>query len=247
VNYFGNVWSWLTDPANWQGQDGVPHRMLQHIQISVVCLVVAVLIAVPIGLVLGHFRRGGFVAVNVANLGRAIPALSILLIAVLIFGIGSPPRVLTTIGVVSYPAFLALVALAIPPVLTNTYVGVAEIDADVRDAARGMGMNNRQVLARVELPLAGPVIMAGIQTSAVAVIATATLLAYPGGGGLGRFIIDGYAISYTDPRVFAGALFVALLAIVFELVLGGLERLLVPRALRRAAPVVPDERVRMAA
>jgi osmoprotectant transport system permease protein len=243
VNYFSDVFDWLTDSANWQGQDGIPHRMLQHLQISLVSLVFAALIAVPIGLVLGHFRRGGFVAINVANLGRAVPALAILLMAVLAFGIADPPPYLTSIGVVSIPAFLALVALAIPPMLTNAYVGVTEVDPEVRDAARGMGMNGGQVLRQVELPLSAPLVMAGIRTSAVAVIATATLLAYVGGGGLGRFIIDGAAISYRDPRVFVGALFVALLSVAAEVALGVVERFVVPRAARHAAPTAPDVRV----
>jgi osmoprotectant transport system permease protein len=241
VNYFADVVDWLTDSANWQGQDGVPHRMLQHLQISLVSLLAALLVAVPIGLVLGHFRRGGFFAINVANLGRAIPAIAILLIAVLVFGIGDPPAYLTSIGVVSIPAFLALVALAIPPMLTNSYVGVTEVDPEVRDAARGMGMNGRQLLRRVELPLASPLVVAGVRTSAIAVIATATLLAYVGGGGLGRFIIDGAAISYRDPRVFVGALLVALLSIATELVLGTIGRIVVPRDAPRRPPNEPHQ------
>jgi len=164
-----------------------------------------------------------------------------------VFGIGDPPKYLTSIGVVSIPAFLALVALAIPPMLTNTYVGVTQIDPNVRDAAKGMGMNDAQLLRRVELPLATPLIMAGVRTSAIAVIATATLLAYPGGGGLGRFIVDGFAIDFQDPRVFVGALFVALLAILVELALSVLQRFVVPRSLRRTFAVVPDERVSIAA
>jgi osmoprotectant transport system permease protein len=241
VTYFSDVADWITDSANWQGQDGVPHRMLQHLQISLVSLVAALLIAVPIGLVLGHYRRGGFLAINVANLGRAIPSLAILLMAVLAFGIGDPPPYLTSIGVVSIPAFLALVALAIPPMLTNTYVGVTEIEPDVRDAALGMGMNGRQVLRRVELPLSSPLVLAGVRTSAIAVIATATLLAYVGGGGLGRFIIDGSAISYRDPRVFVGAAAVALLSIAVELVLSAVGRFVQPHGTRRVATVAPDE------
>jgi osmoprotectant transport system permease protein len=152
--------------------------------------------------------------------------------------------VLTSIGIVSIPAFLALVLIAIPPVLTNTFVGVSGVNDDVRDAARGMGMDERQVLQRVELPLATPYIMAGIRTSGVAVIATATLLAYVGGGGLGRFIIDGAAIDYQDPRIFAGALFVAVLSIITELSLALVQRLVVPKALRRVRvdriPVPPS-------
>jgi osmoprotectant transport system permease protein len=247
MSYFSDVWEWLTDGAHWRGDDGVPNRLVEHIEICVISLVIAVAVAVPIGLVLGHYRRGGFAAVNIANLGRAIPALSILLLAVLRFGIGDPPQWLTTIGVTSLPAFIALVALAIPPVLTNTYIGVTELDANVRDAAKGMGMDGRQMLRRVELPLAAPHIMAGVRTSAVAVVATATLLAYVGGGGLGRFIIDGAALDYDDPRIFVGALFVAALSIVVELLLALVEHFVVPAALRRSDTVVPDERVRIAA
>jgi osmoprotectant transport system permease protein len=246
-SYFGNVIDWITDSSHWRGSDGVPHRLVEHLEISAVSLVIALLIAIPLGLVLGHFRRGGFAAVNVANLGRAIPALSILLLAVSIWGISDPPHWLRSIGVVSFPAFIALVALAIPPVLTNTYIGVTGIDQNVRDAARGMGMGNGQMLRKVELPLATPLIMTGIRTSAVAVIATATLLAYVGGGGLGRFIIDGAAISFSDPRIFVGALFVAILSMAVEAILAFVQRFVVPAPLQRQIQAGPDARVRVAA
>lgn len=233
MSYFGNVYDWLRDGDHWTDPaEGVLHRVSEHVQISVVSLVAATAIALPIGLVLGHFRRGGFVAINLSNIGRAIPAIGILLIAVLSFGIGDPPELFTRIGLTSWPAFLTLVALAIPPILTNAYVGVSEVDPDVRDAAKGMGMSGGQVLREVEFPLAMPLVMTGIRTSVVAVVATATLLAYVGGGGLGRFIIDGSRISYDDPRVFVGALFVALLSVCAELAFGILERLIVPRSLR---------------
>jgi osmoprotectant transport system permease protein len=249
VDYFDSVREWLADGSHWTGPEGIPNRMWQHVQISLVSLVFALLIAVPLGLVLGHYRKGGFVALNVSNVGRALPAIAILLMAVLAFGIGDPPPYLTAIGVVSIPAFIALVALAIPPMLTNTWVGVTEVDPNVREAALGMGMNGRQVLRQIELPMAAPLMMAGIRTSAVAVVATATLLAYVGGGGLGRFIIDGSRISYDDPRVFVGAVSVALLSVAVEILLAGVERLVVSRGIRSgAAPVlVPDERSRVAA
>jgi osmoprotectant transport system permease protein len=216
TSYLGSVWEWFTDGTHWSGEEGVPNRFFEHVQISFVSIVAAVVIAVPIGLLLGHKRRGGVVALNLANVGRAIPALAILILFVLIWGTKDPPQLLQSIGIVSIPGFVALVALAIPPVLTNTYVGVTGVDADVRDAARGMGMSGNQVLRSVEFPLATPFIMAGIRTSAVAVIATATILAYTGSGGLGRFIIDGSAISVEDPRIFAGALFVAVMALLVE-------------------------------
>jgi osmoprotectant transport system permease protein len=246
-SYFGNVVDWLSESSHWRGTDGVPHRLVEHLEISAVSLVIALLVAIPLGLVLGHFRRGSFAAINVANLGRAIPAISILLLAVTVWGISDPPRWLRQIGVVSIPAFIALVAIAIPPVLTNTYIGVAGIDDNVRDAARGMGMGNGQMLRKVELPLATPLIMAGIRTSAVAVIATATLLAYVGGGGLGRFIIDGAAISFSDPRIFVGALFVAVLSIAVEGILAFVQRFIVPAPLQRHTDAAPDARVRVAA
>jgi osmoprotectant transport system permease protein len=232
VNYLSSVYDWLTTAANWRGGDGVPHRFVEHLQISVAPIVLAVLVAVPIGLLIGHYRKGEFAAVNIANIGRAIPALAILLLAVTLWGIASPPGFLRAIGIVSIPTFLALLALAIPPVLTNTHAGIVGVDPGVRDAARGMGMTDREILRQVELPLASPLIMAGIRTSAVAVIATATLAAYVGEGGLGRFIIDGAAINYTDPRIFVGALFVALLAILVEAALALLQRVVVPRPLR---------------
>jgi osmoprotectant transport system permease protein len=241
-SYFGSVWEWLGQNEHWHGDEGVPNRLIEHLQISFISLVVAVAFALPLGLILGHYKRGGFAATNLANLGRAIPAISILLLAVLVFGIGDPPEYLTSIGVVSIPAFIALVALAIPPVLTNTYVGVVGLDPEVREAATGMGMNGGEQLRRIELPLATPYIMTGIRTSAVAVIATATLLAYVGGGGLGRFIIDGAAISYDDPRIFVGALFVALLSILVEVALAFVQRLVVPPPLRRAVVIAPEER-----
>jgi osmoprotectant transport system permease protein len=216
TSYLGSVWEWLTDGVNWSGAEGVPNRFVEHVQISFVSLLAAVIVAVPIGLLLGHARRGGFAALNLANVGRAVPALAILILFVLIWGTKDPPALLQSIGIVSIPGFVALVLLAIPPVLTNTYVGVTGVDPDVRDAARGMGMSGPQVLRSVEFPLATPFIMAGIRTSAVAVIATATILAYTGSGGLGRFIIDGSAISVEDPRIFAGAMFVAVMALLVE-------------------------------
>ncbi len=243
MSFLGQVVDWFANGDHWRGREGIPRLVAQHLEISAISLVCAMLIALPIGLVLGHLRRGGFVAVNVSNIGRALPSLAILLLAVLAFGVGSPPTLFRTVGIGSIPTFIALVALAIPPVLTNTYVGMAGVDADLREAALGMGMNGRQMLRRVELPVALPLIMAGVRTSAVAVVATATLAAYVGWGGLGRYIIDGIAIS-DNVRVFAGALLVAVLSIVVELALGAVQRMVVSPGLqvheRPAAVVVPQ-------
>jgi osmoprotectant transport system permease protein len=210
---------WLTDPAHWQGPDGIPIRLAQHVQLSAESVAIGALIALPIGIGLGHFGRFGNLAINISNVGRAVPSFAILVIAFQLFGLGDTPII------------LALTALAIPPMVTNSYVALREVDADIKEAARGMGYRELAQLLRVELPLAVPLIMAGIRTSAVQVVATATLAAIVAGGGLGRYIIDGFATQiYT--KVFAGAILVALLALTTELVLSALERVLVPRGLR---------------
>jgi osmoprotectant transport system permease protein len=229
VDFFGDVVDWFSDGSHWSGEDGVIHRLAEHVQISVVSLLIAAAIALPIGIVLGHLRRGGLVAINTSNVGRALPTLAVLIFLVQIFGIGDPPGPLAFTG--SLPTLIALVALAIPPMLTNAYVGMTDVDADVRESAEGMGMSGWQQLSRVELPIALPLIMAGVRTAAVAIVATATLAAYIGWGGLGRFIIDGLA-SQDNVEVFAGAVLVALLSVVFEFALAAVQRLVVSPGLR---------------
>jgi osmoprotectant transport system permease protein len=238
VGFLGDVWDWFGDGSHWTGNDGVIHRTTEHVQISIVSVAVAALIALPIGYFIGHVRKGGVVAVNVSNVGRALPSFALLILMVQIFGIGEPTGAFSFIG--SFPTFIVLVALAIPPMLTNTYVGVAGTDPEVREAARGMGMSGRQLLTGVEAPMAMPLVMAGIRTAAIAVVATATLAAYIGWGGLGRFIIDGLA-TQDYVQVFAGAVLVALLAIVFELALALVQRLTVSRGLR--VGVRPERKV----
>lgn len=232
MDFLENVWRWFANGDHWQGDEGIPHLLWQHVQISFVAVVFAVVVSVPVGLVLGHYRKGGFAAINLANVGRAIPALAILIIALQRFGSGTAGW-MQAIGIGSFPTFVALVLLAIPPVVTNTYVGVTSVDAETREAAQGMGMGDLQVVRRIELPLAMPLIMAGIRTTAVAVVATATLAAIVGWGGLGRYIIDGYAV-HDEYRLFAGALLVALLAIVVELALAVVQHVVVSPGLRVA-------------
>jgi osmoprotectant transport system permease protein len=166
-------------------------------------MLVAMLVALPLGLLIGHTGRGGLLAVGVANLGRAIPSYALLLVFLPIFGLGDEA------------AFPALVLLAIPPILVNAYVGLREVDADLIEAGRGMGMTELQLLTRVEVPAAAPVIVAGLRTAAVAVVATATLAALVAGGGLGRYIADGFGLR-DEARLVAGAILVALLALVVE-------------------------------
>jgi osmoprotectant transport system permease protein len=235
VNFLSDVASFLTDGANWSGDEGIPTLFLQHLQLTVVSVAFAALIAVPIGVVVGHVRRGGALAVNLANVGRALPALALLILAVQVVGVGKPEGLLRVVQ--SVPAFVAMVALAVPPMVANSYVGVSGIDDDVRQAARGMGMSGRQVLVRVELPLAMPLIWAGVRTATIAVVGTATLAAIVDSGGLGRYIVDGLA-TFNQVKVFAGGLLVALLAIGLEVLLAGIQRRFVSPGLAN-----PDLRV----
>jgi len=210
---------WLSDPAHWSGSDGIPTHVVEHLQLSAESVFLGALIALPVGIVLGHYGRFGNLAMNVSNVGRALPSFGILVIAFYLFGLGDTPII------------LALTMLAIPPMVTNSYVGMREVDPDVKDAARGMGYRELARLLRIELPLAVPLVMAGIRTSAVQVVATATLGALIAGGGLGRFIVDGLdQQDYT--KAAAGALLVAILALATEVSLAGVERLLVPKGIR---------------
>jgi osmoprotectant transport system permease protein len=220
---------WLVSGSHWTGYDGIPVRVFETLEIFGVAIAVAVAIALPVGLYVGHTRRGAFVSVSVANVGRSIPSFGILAIAYLIV-----LEVAPSFAFGFLPAAVALVLLGIPPVLTNTYVGIQGIDADTVEAARGMGLSERDVLLRLEVPLAVPLIMAGVRTSAVTVMATAPLAALIGGGTLGRFVVDGLAQS-DEPKLIAGAILVALLAILTEVTFAWLERRLTPRT-SSAAP-----------
>ena len=211
---------WLTDPANWQGSHGIPVRILEHIELSGLSVLVAVALAMPIALYLGHTGRGGFIAINVANIGRALPSLALLAFGLVI-------AIALGLGLGFWPTVIALVPLAIPPILTNTYVAVREVDRDVVEAARGMGLSEDQILRSVEVPLGLPLILSGIRTAAVNVVATATLGALVAGGALGRFIVDGLALQEYD-QLMAGALLVALLAVATEVSFAALERATVP-------------------
>jgi osmoprotectant transport system permease protein len=220
---------WLADPAHWRGSDGIPARLLEHVAISGVSIVVAVAIAVPIGLWIGHTGRLAFLAVNIANLGRAIPSYAVMAI-ILPISLSVSPQY----GLALIPTFLAMVLLAIPPILVNTYAGIREVDRDIVEAGRGMGMQERNILRTVEIPLAVPVMVGGIRTAAVQVVATATLGAVFGYGGLGRYLIDGIARRDFD-RLLAGVLLVALLAIVTEVAIALIQRRMTSPGLQRAA------------
>ncbi|HEX9235927.1 MAG TPA: ABC transporter permease, partial [Actinomycetota bacterium] len=202
---------WLVSGAHWRGFDGIPIRVFQHIELSLLSVAVAAAIAVPVGLYIGHTRKGEFLAVSIANVGRAVPSFAVLVL-VFILVLNILPQSHKSLAFGFTPTLVALVLLAVPPVLTNTYVGIQGVDRDMVEAARGMGMTERDVLLRLESPLAAPLIMAGLRTAAVQVVATATLSALIGGGGIGRYIVDGFAQGDT-PKLVAGAILVALLAV----------------------------------
>jgi osmoprotectant transport system permease protein len=224
MDLVASVVAWLLDPAHWQGSDGIPTRVAEHVLMSAVTIVVATLIAAPIGVLLGHVGRGSFLVLNVANVGRALPSLALLALLL-------PLALAFGLGLGFWPTFLAVLPLGIPPILTNSYVAVREVDRDVVDAARGQGMGEWQILRLAELPLAAPLIIAGIRGAAVSIVATVTLGALVASGGLGRYIVDGLA-RRDNERLVVGALLVALLAIATEAAFGLLQRRAVPAGVR---------------
>jgi osmoprotectant transport system permease protein len=223
MSLLGDTGVWLGDLAHYRGADGVPHRLAEHLLLTGIAVGVAALVALPVGLVLGHLRRGGTAVTALTNASRAVPTLGVLIV---FSGIAS-------IGIGNRAAVVALVLFAIPPILVNTFVGVAGVEREVVEAARGMGMGEGRILRTVELPLALPLVVAGLRTAVVQVIATATLAAYVGGGGLGTFINNGYGLQ-DYPQVLGGAVWVAGLALAAELLLAGLQRVATPTPLRGA-------------
>jgi len=222
MGLLADLWSWFTTASNWTGTNGIIHRTWQHIQYSFWASLMAAALALPFGLVLGHTRKLPFLSVNIAGLARALPTLGL----VILVSLRWPLRL--------WPVLVVLALLAVPPMLANTYAGIAGVDPDVADAAQGMGMKGRQVLSRIELVLASPLILTGIRSGVNQVIATAAVAAYPGLGGLGRFIIDGLAA--TDYAELAGgAVLVVALALVVEGLFALLQRAVAPPGVRMPA------------
>jgi osmoprotectant transport system permease protein len=224
VNAVQQAVEWLNDPLNWTNPGGIMDRLGEHVRISVAAVLIGCAIAWPLGIWLGHVGRGGGLVVLLSNLALAVPTLALLAIFPLTFiGFGFPAIV------------LALAVFAIPPLLANAYTGLREVDAEVRDAARGMGLSGWQVLWRVELPLSVPYLAAGFRTAAVQVVATATLASFVGGGGLGQIIQEGFGktIAAGMGEILAGGLLVAVFALLVELVFAVVERLVTPAPLRR--------------
>jgi osmoprotectant transport system permease protein len=237
----GDVLAWLTDPAQWTGRDAIPVRVVEHVLMSGISLLIGLAIALPLGLAIGHTRRWEGAVVAITNVGRAVPSIGILGIA---YVLTLPLVAALELRNIGTPAtVIALIALAIPPIVVNTYTGIRDVDPDTVEAARGMGMSGRQVLRRVEVPIALPVILAGVRTSSVQVIATATLGAILSTGGLGRYIVDGFA-QLDEPQMVGGAILVMLLVLVSEAAFAFAQRQVVSPGLRaggtdRAAQPAP--------
>jgi osmoprotectant transport system permease protein len=224
------VVAWFAAPEQWEGRNSIPLRLWEHVSLSAVSIAAGVAIALPLGLYIGHTGRMARTVIAVANIGRAVPSLGWL-------GMVYPITValLAREGLGFWPTFIALVALAIPPIVTNTYAGLREVDPDLLEAGRGMGMREGELLRRVEIPIAMPVILAGVRSSAVTVVATATLSAIVGGGTLGAYVIQGLFINDL-PRVVGGAIMVAILALVTEAGFAVLQRAATAPALRQRVP-----------
>jgi osmoprotectant transport system permease protein len=201
---------WLTDAESWSGPSGIPARLFEHLALSGASLALAMALAIPLGIWIGHTGRFTSLAVNAANIWRAIPSLALIALVLPITAAIDPQ-----LGFKVYPTLIAMIVLAIPPILVNTQAGIGGVDRDLVEAARAMGMREGQVVRRVELPLALPAIVTGIRTSAVQVVATATLGAIFGSGGLGRYLVEGIA-QRDDGMTFGGVVLVVGLALLVE-------------------------------
>jgi osmoprotectant transport system permease protein len=219
MSFMGHVIGWYFTASHWRGTNGIPHRVEQHLAISAISVLAAIVVALPIALWLGHVGKGGYAAISLANVGRAVPSFALLVLGFEVFGFGP------------IPIFLALWALSVPPILTNAFTAIRQVDPEIREAAVGMGMTGWQVLTGVEFPSAVPLIFAGIRTAGVQAVATATLGAEISWGGVGRYIVDGIG-QQDNVMIFAGALLVALLSFGTELGLAALQRKVTPTGLR---------------
>jgi osmoprotectant transport system permease protein len=221
MGLFSDALSWLGDGANWRGDNGILYLTVRHLYITGLSLLVALAVALPVGIVLGHRRRGGGLVTVLANVSRAVPTIGLLIV------LASIP----TFGVSTKTAVIALALFAIPPILTNAFTGVSTVDADTVEAARGLGMSSRSVLARVELPLAVPLIAAGVRSAVLQTFATATLASFVGNPTLGTLIQVGQATQVQE-EVLGGGIVLAVLAISMDLLLAGVQAWATPGGIR---------------
>lgn len=228
ISFLSQVAAWFGEPGRWWGPDGILPRSLEHLWLAVLSTGIALLVALPPALLLAHRRRGAFLANAVVNVGRAIPSFGVLVVAGLIF-------IERGVSLRFWPIVVALILLALPPIFTNAYTGVAGVPSDVLEAALGMGLTGRQLLWSIELPVGAPLVIAGVRIAFVQVLATVPLGAIlADGGGLGQYIVRGFAQGMGGRvEVFCGALLVAVLTLGADLALGTGERLLLPAGVRR--------------
>lgn len=228
------IFGFLLDPANWEGARGIPARLVEHLFISVAAVLAATIIGLPIGLYIGHTGRGAALAINVANIGRAVPSYAVL-VMVLPVSLSLAPVLgySPSIGLNFLPIFIAMTLLAIPPILVSAYAGLRSVDRDLLEAGRGMGLKEGEILRQIEVPIASSIIIGGFRTAILQVIATATIGAILSGGGLGRFIFDGLSQGQAGrASIYAGAILVTVLAVGVDVVLAFIQRRLMPRGLR---------------
>lgn len=224
----GDIVGWFTDPAHWTGTEGIPQRLTEHVVLSAAAILTATLIGLPIGLYIGHTRRFVGLAINITNIGRALPSYA-LVVMILPLSLTLSPEY----GLDPIPTFVSMTLLAVPAILIGAYAGLRSVDADLVEAGRGMGLRERQILTKLEIPIASSVIVGGFRTATLQVIATATIGAIVSGGGLGRYIVDGiHNQDYT--KVLAGVILVASLAIGVDLLLALVQRRVTPRGLQSA-------------
>lgn len=221
MNVLHFVNAFFSDGSHWHGYDGIPTRLREHVQYSLIALAIAAVIALPVGLLTGHTGRGGNVLALIATAARALPSFGLLVLMFVLIGFGL------------VPVMIPLVALAVPPILVTTYEAMRSVDPSPVDAARGMGMGEPRILFQVELPVALPLILSGLRSAAIQIVSTATIAAYVSLGGLGRYVIDGlYQRNYE--KVVGGATLVAVLALVTLMIFSALNRIAVSAGVRRA-------------
>ena len=236
MNIVADTWGYLTDPASWTGSGGMLNLLVQQLLLSFTALLIALVIGLPLAFWLGHLGRGGFLAINISNIGRAVPTFALL--ALLVAADWPGVRTVVPYGRAGIATLIALAAFALPPIVTNAYVAIREVPAPAKESAQGMGMSSWQQFARVELPLALPLVATGVRLAGVQVWATATIAALVAGPGLGRVITDGFANTDYGKGI-AGAIVVALVALVLEVLGSGIQRLTSP--FRPAATVIEPQ------
>ena len=232
MRLLSDAWAYLSDGSNWTGNNGMAELLVQQLLLTATALLIAAAIGLPIALWLGHLGRGGFLAINISNIGRAVPTYAVLVV-LSVGPVGTDD--LGPYGRAGLATLIALVLFALPPIITNAYVAVREVPADILEAARGMGMRGGQTFRSVELPLALPLVAAGLRLALVQVWATATIAALVAGPGLGRVITDGFYRNNFGKGL-AGAIVVAVVALLLEVFAAAVQRLVDPRRRTRTRP-----------